>query len=47
MNTFGSGSPDPWPHRFDFVGEMGCGSSLVGFVLFLTAVVAVWHFFFN
>jgi hypothetical protein len=47
MNFFDGGPLGQWPHRFTFQEELGCGSSFLGFVLFLSVMAAVWYFFFS
>jgi hypothetical protein len=47
MNFFGNGPLGPWPERFTFVGELGCGFTFIGFVLFLVVVAILWEVFFN
>jgi hypothetical protein len=37
----------PWDHRFSFPEEMGCIPTLLGFLVFLTIALVLWHVFLN
>lgn len=39
MNFFGDNPLGPWDHKFTFTNELGCGSTFIGFILFLVAVI--------
>jgi hypothetical protein len=44
----GMDNPGPeWQEWFSFPGDWGCALTIVGFVLFLVAVVISWQVFFN
>jgi hypothetical protein len=33
--------------RFTFAGEMGCGFTFIGFVIFVVVATILWQHFFN
>jgi hypothetical protein len=37
----------PWPEDFKFVGDLGCAFTFIGFVVFLVAVLILWHILFD
>jgi hypothetical protein len=47
MNFFGDGPLGPWDVPFTFMEDLGCGSTLLGFVLFLVVVAVTWWVFFG
>jgi hypothetical protein len=44
---FGDRPLGPWPDRFDFVHDLGCAYSFVGFVVFVIAVLVLWRYVLN
>jgi hypothetical protein len=46
MSFFDGGPLAPWPDSFSFPEDLGCGWTLLGFVLFLVVVFVVSQFFF-
>jgi hypothetical protein len=46
MKFFESGPLGRWPHRFTFVEDLGCGFSLLGFVVFLVVEAVLLQVFF-
>lgn len=45
MYLFDNGPLGRWPHRFTFVEVMGCGFTLVGFILSVVVVFIFSRFF--
>lgn len=45
MKFFDNGPLGCWPHKFTFVEDMGCGFTLVGFILFVVIVVVFSRYF--
>jgi hypothetical protein len=45
MQFFDNGPLGRWPHKFTFVEDMGCGFTLVGFILFIIAMLVFSRYF--
>lgn len=47
IKVFDSGLPDGFPGRFTIHEDWGCGFTLLGFVLFVVAVLVLKHYLFG
>ena len=46
VNFFGDDPLGPWDHEFTFTKDLGCGFTLIGFAVFLIAILVLRHFLF-